>query len=94
LFAGALALSTLEAAGGRTSMLRGLLVMYTLAATISSAAISVRHGWRFFPTLPIAFACLHLSYGLGSIAGLIGLAGRSLVRAGNSDARESTEAPR
>jgi hypothetical protein len=47
--------------------------------------------WRYFPVLPIAFACLHLSYGLGFIVGLFDLAGRTLIRTARPGVHERTE---
>ena len=46
---------------------------YTLANIISSALLSYKHGFRYFFMLPIVFATLHFSYGLGSIRGLLTL---------------------
>jgi glycosyltransferase involved in cell wall biosynthesis len=85
--------SVLLAIGGKTAALKTLAGVYTLAATIASLALARRRGRRHLPLLPVAFACLHLSYGLGFIAGLLGLAGRILRPAARSGARQSTEAP-
>jgi hypothetical protein len=30
-----------------------------------------KFGWQIFPVLPITFAILHLSYGLGFLVGLV-----------------------
>jgi len=68
-------------------------LVYTGVAAIASLALAPRHGWRFLPPLPIVFACLHLSYGLGFVAGLMGLAARTLFRSARSGAHQSTEAP-
>lgn len=89
----ALAASALMALGGKTAALKALVAVYTGTATIASLVLAPRHGWRYLPPLPIAFACLHLSYGLGFVAGLVGLAGRTLFRSARSGAHQSTEAP-
>jgi glycosyltransferase involved in cell wall biosynthesis len=89
----ALAASVLMALTGKTGTLKLVVSVYTGAATIASFALALRHGWRHLPTLLVAFACLHLSYGLGFVAGLTGLAGRALFRSARSGAHQSTEAP-
>jgi len=38
---------------------------YALAALAFSAALAAQHGWWYLPALPLAFASLHLSWGLG-----------------------------
>lgn len=38
---------------------------YVLASLCASAAAAVRKGWRLLPGLPVAFAAVHLSWGLG-----------------------------
>ncbi|MEX2246305.1 MAG: glycosyltransferase family 2 protein [Dehalococcoidia bacterium] len=91
-FAGALAASILAARKGRRGPLAALLAVYTLAATIVSLSLAFRHGWRYAPALLIAFPCLHLSYGLGSFAGGMGLGGGILTRSARPGTRESTEA--
>ena len=48
----------------------GLVGVYTLANLGISASIAAREGWRYFWPLPLAFATIHLSYGLGFFAGL------------------------
>ncbi len=88
-FAGAAAL-------GPVTRFRGLQLVaavYTLAATTASLVLAVRRGWRVSPPLPVVFACLHGSYGLGFAAGLGGLVRRGLVHGARSGAHESTEAP-
>lgn len=89
----ALASSGVMAAGGKTWPLKCLVVVYTVSATIASLAQARRRGWRFLLPLPIAFLCLHVAYGLGFFAGLLGLAGGVLTRSARSVARQSTEAP-
>lgn len=39
-----------------------------------SLFIAARRGWRYFPVLPLIFACLHLSWGLGFLYSLARLA--------------------
>ena len=43
---------------------------YLLANLAASVNIAARKGWRHLLVLPAAFAIIHLSYGLGFIAGL------------------------
>jgi succinoglycan biosynthesis protein ExoA len=78
---------------GKTGALKTLGGVYTLVATIASLALARRRGWRFLLPLPIAFVCLHVGYGLGFLAGLLGQAGRIFARTARSVARQSTEAP-
>ncbi len=61
-----------------TARLAWLLVLaaYGLANLAASLWAARRGGWRHLPLLPVAFAALHLSYGLGFIAGLARFAGR------------------
>ena len=48
-----------------------------LAANLTASAITAgRSDWRLFPRLVIAFAILHLSYGLGFLRGLVAFRGR------------------
>ncbi|MCR4292130.1 MAG: hypothetical protein NUV76_04540, partial [Candidatus Kuenenia sp.] len=52
-------------------LLAGILGCYVLANIFSSAMLSYKNGFRYFFILPIVFATLHFSYGLGSIRGLL-----------------------
>lgn len=52
-------------------LLTGILGCYASANILSSAMLSYKHGFRYFFMLPIVFATLHFSYGLGSIWGLL-----------------------
>jgi succinoglycan biosynthesis protein ExoA len=45
-----------------------------------SFSIAARKDWRYFPILPVIFACLHLSWGLGFLYGLAWLTFQRLVR--------------
>ena len=74
----ALAASLAIASGGRTAPLKLLLATYGAAAAAASLASARRHGVRHVPVLPAVFACLHISYGLGFVAGLTALASRSI----------------
>jgi glycosyltransferase involved in cell wall biosynthesis len=93
-FAAALSASAVAAILRHNRALRGLLAVYTLAATIASLASVQRHGWRHAPPLPAIFACLHVAYGLGFLIGGVGLAARDLFRTARSGAHQSTEAPK
>ncbi len=52
------------------AMLAALVGIYALSSLTTSVHISQQHGWRHLPILPIAFATLHVSYGLGFLTGL------------------------
>jgi glycosyltransferase involved in cell wall biosynthesis len=52
-------------------MLGGILISYLLANILATLVTARRKGWGFLFTLPLAFITLHLSYGLGFLAGLI-----------------------
>ena len=53
----------------------GLVGVYTLANLAASLLTASRAGWRYFLPLPLAFATIHLSYGLGFLVGLFRFAG-------------------
>lgn len=44
---------------------------YLAANLLASIYSSIRYGWRFFLIIPIVYAILHISYGLGFLTGLI-----------------------
>lgn len=44
---------------------------YLLANLTASLTTAAKRGWRHLALLPVSFAILHLSYGLGFLAGLI-----------------------
>lgn len=92
-FVGALAGTTSLAMLGRSAPLKALVGAYALSASIASLPLARRHGWRHLPPLPVVFACLHVAYGLGFIAGTIALTGRILTRTARAGARPGTEAP-
>jgi len=89
----ALGIAVVRAVSGRPGALRALLLVYTGAATIASLVLVPRVRARTVPLIPVAFACLHLAYGLGTLAGLLGLAGRAFSRGARAGAHQSTEAP-
>jgi glycosyltransferase involved in cell wall biosynthesis len=49
---------------------------YALATLLASIWTARRAGWAHLPRLPLVFATLHLSYGLGFLVGLARFAGR------------------
>ncbi len=58
----------------------GVILPYALASLGSAAWLSLRNGVRYFPVLPLAFATMHLAYGLGFLAGLLRFAGNASRR--------------
>jgi succinoglycan biosynthesis protein ExoA len=72
-FAGVLLFSTLLAVftfSGR--LLLGIILgSYLLANLTASTYTAAQKGWRHLPLLPIVYAILHLSYGLGFLTGLV-----------------------
>lgn len=50
-----------------------ILASYITLSLVVSLWIASRRGWRYVPVLPLAFACLHLSYGTGFLLGLVHL---------------------
>ena len=48
----------------------GMLGSYVFLATLFSVRICVKQGWEYFPVLPIVFATLHFSYGIGFLKGI------------------------
>jgi glycosyltransferase involved in cell wall biosynthesis len=53
------------------------LALYALADLAATASLGRAHGWRYAPRLLIVHPVLHLSYGLGFLAGLARFAGRA-----------------
>ncbi len=90
----ALGLAGVAAASGNIRPLKTLAGVYTLVATTASLALAKQHGWRHLLPLPAVFACLHVSYGLGFLNGLLRLAAGDLIRTAHPGAHQSTEAPR
>jgi succinoglycan biosynthesis protein ExoA len=48
-----------------------VLLLYFVANMSASVISCIKNGWKSFPLIPMVFAMLHLSYGLGFIIGLI-----------------------
>jgi glycosyltransferase involved in cell wall biosynthesis len=46
-------------------------LLYLIANLLASIYTASKRGWKHFPLLPLVFATLHLSYGLGFLVGLI-----------------------
>jgi glycosyltransferase involved in cell wall biosynthesis len=49
----------------------GLISLYTIANLTASLFAAVKMGWKHLPLLPINYAIIHFSYGLGFFAGLV-----------------------
>jgi len=86
-----LAVAAARAILGAPGMLRALVAVYAGAAAIASLGRAARRGWREIPPLPIVFACLHVSYGLGFITGTLALAARLLAGPVRRESRKGTE---
>jgi hypothetical protein len=43
--------------------------LYILANLLASLYTAATRGWKYLPLLPLIFAILHLSYGLGFVVG-------------------------
>jgi glycosyltransferase involved in cell wall biosynthesis len=44
---------------------------YLVASFTASLVVAARHGWRYAPLLPFAFATMHLAYGIGFLRGIV-----------------------
>jgi succinoglycan biosynthesis protein ExoA len=66
---------------------------YLVANSIASVLVARRTSWRLLPLLPLAFAILHLSFGLGFLVGLIKFRNRWHDR-GDVQPRSNTRAER
>ena len=68
-------LAVLTALAPRSRPLRRALPLvaglYACAALAASLRVASRRGWRYAPVLPFAFACLHISYGVGFLQSLL-----------------------
>lgn len=60
--------------------LYGLGAVYALSAVGAAALLGRRGGWQYVPALPVTFTLLHLSWGLGFLAGLVRFLPRWAVR--------------
>jgi len=82
LFVLALLLSgALSAISSLATWVFALVVASYLSLSLSfSFSIAAHRGWRYLPILPIIFACLHLSWGLGFLYSLAQLIFQWLVR--------------
>jgi cellulose synthase/poly-beta-1,6-N-acetylglucosamine synthase-like glycosyltransferase len=84
-------------ATGALATKRGLFVLplaavaaaYGLASLAASLRATGRGRRRYLPVLPAAFACLHLTYGLGFLVGLA----RTALSAATPPARRKRESP-
>ncbi len=47
-----------------------LITLYIIADMVTLVATDVERGWRHLQVLPVVFSVLHVSYGLGFLAGL------------------------
>jgi glycosyltransferase involved in cell wall biosynthesis len=63
-------------------------LLYLLANGLASLLTASRRGWQHLPWLPLIFAILHLSYGLGFLVGLVKFANRWGDRLGKVPAYE------
>jgi succinoglycan biosynthesis protein ExoA len=57
-----------------------VIASYLSLSLTFSFSIAARRGWRYLPILPVIFACLHLSWGLGFLYSLAQLTFQWLVR--------------
>jgi len=57
-----------------------VMASYVSLSLAFSFSIAARKGWRYLPLLPVIFACLHLSWGLGFLYSLAQLTFQRLVR--------------
>jgi glycosyltransferase involved in cell wall biosynthesis len=65
-----LALSEVE--GSVLGLLSSIVpLLYLIVNLFASLYTAYKHGWQYLPSLPFIFAILHLSYGLGFLAGLL-----------------------
>ena len=46
-------------------------LLYLFANLLASCYTAFKRGWGYFPRLPVIFAILHLSYGLGFLVGFV-----------------------
>lgn len=65
--------------------------MYLFANLSASVLVAGRRGWAHLPLLPLTFAILHVSYGLGFLVGLVRFWNRWGDRKGKVPDRSPTE---
>jgi len=46
-------------------------LLYLISNLLASSYTAFKRGWEYLPLLPLIYAILHLSYGLGFLAGLV-----------------------
>ncbi len=51
-------------------------LLYLVANLIASLYVAFQHGWRYLFLLPLVYAILHVSYGLGFLVGMVKFANR------------------
>jgi glycosyltransferase involved in cell wall biosynthesis len=68
LLAGLLMMPLFPAAGYFTRL---IVSFYAIAVVTASILSARKSGWQLLPLLPLAFAALHLAYGLGFLFGLM-----------------------
>lgn len=62
------------------------VVAYAVASFAAAVWLARRHGWGKLARLPLAFACMHLSYGCGFIIGMFRQAlGQQIARPKDAD---------
>ncbi len=49
----------------------GILALYLVADLCATILACVRYGWKYLYVLPVLFFCVHISYGWGTIIGLL-----------------------
>ncbi len=60
-----------------TRLMLGLVIGAYLLANLAAALLTaLKHGWRYLPYLPVAFAALHIAYGAGFLYGLVKFANK------------------
>jgi GT2 family glycosyltransferase len=61
-------------------MFLSVLASYLVVSFLFAIRISARSSWGHLLVLPVAFACLHFSYGLGFLVGLFRLVKKAIPR--------------
>lgn len=52
-------------------LLAAIFGLYTFAALLATVLACVKFGWKYFLTLPMMFFLVHISYGWGTIVGML-----------------------